>query len=549
MKRNRLLICLMSLLLLGLLLLAWGAGLGESPRFSFALSGEPIQVWYRAPGDGYVMLPSYAQLSDLTLEARRPQTIGGNSLAPGDSCEALQWEQPYETAEGSLTFLRSGNLPALFLDTASRSMEHIHQKLGNREGGQLRLYDSGGSLSAQAQVEALKGRGNSFDYREKKPYNLRLAAQTDLLGMGAAENWSLLEEGADPTLVKNKLAYDLAGAMGLPFSPQSQWVDLYLNGQYAGVYLLTERNEVHPQRVNLPEGGFLVSKEQRYNLSDEPYFTTAAGVDLRVRHNSLTQQDMEAVVAQAERAILSPEGRDPVSGLSLAQLLDLDSWVKKYTIEELFGGIDAGVASQFFFYDGQRLYAGPVWDYDETMGVPIWLGEDNWLNLVPEIFYAHRSREIPWYHSLYQNPLFYRQLTAAYRQELSPLIHRWVQEVLPAYAEFVAPAARLNALRWDGSPQVEAQAQQVQAYLLDRVQFLDAAWGQGQTFVEVHVDCTYPEFSCDYATFDYALAPGQSLPELPEIPGYTWCVAETGEIFQPETAIYQEMTLYLQPES
>ena len=118
-------------------------------------------------------------------------------------------------------------------------------------------------------MEAIRGRGNATWLWEKKPYSLTLSKSADLLGMGAAKEWILLTNAPDPTHLRNKIAYDLAAEVGLLYSPESNWVDLYLNGEYTGLYLLTERNEIHPQRIPAGNGTFLVSMELESRLKSE----------------------------------------------------------------------------------------------------------------------------------------------------------------------------------------------------------------------------------------------------------------------------------------
>lgn len=547
MTRKRLGIYLLTGALMMVLLAAVVVGGEENPGLAFRLGQETIYPWTGESGESYLFVPCGGRLEELYLAGEKPWQIGSLRLSPGGSCQELEWNRPYPMAEGgSLTFLPSENLPSLFLSTASGSMDYIHRDKDNQEGGRLRLYDSQGQLSCAGEFELLKGRGNSYDYLEKKPYNFTLPQEQDLLGMGKARRWILLSGGVDPTQVKNKMVYDLADQIGLPYSPQSRWVELYLNGEYAGLYLLTERNEVHPSRVDIPTASsFLVSKEQDYGLEtgDSPYFVTEAGVHLRQRYNGLTQTGMEGILQQVENAILSPEGVDPVSGRHYSQLIDLDSWVKKYIVEEFFDGIDAGVASQYFFYDGEKVYAGPVWDYDDTMGAGIWLGGDQMLEQVPEIFYAHRSKQTPWYHGLYQKPEF-RQLVGDTYRQLLPQLKAMLDQSLPGYVRETETGRMRDQIRWNGED-VSWKIGEMTQYLLERMAFLEQAWQKDSPYLEIHVDYCHPELACNYAIFDYALLPGQCLPELAQVPGYDWYVAETGSPFQPDQPIYEEMTLHL----
>lgn len=550
MKRRKPELYILTLLLLAAVLLCALVERSGREAFFFRAGEETIRVWEKCEGERYVFLPSYVNLNQLTIQTGRTQRFDDLVMKDGMDCGGLELDRPYALGGGgTITFLKSENLPALYLDTASGNLDYIHKKKGNRESGAMRLYRADGELDAAGKLKKIQARGNSTFYADKKPYSLTLTQKADLLGMGAAKNWILLTNAIDASHLKNKFVYDFAREAGLPFTPESRWVDLYLNGNYAGLYLLCERNEIAPGRVELPKNdGFLVSKEQLYNLEtgDAPYFETDAGVYLRVRGNTLGQTRMERTVQSAENAILAPDGVDPVTGKHWRELINLDSWAGKYLIEEIFDGIDAGISSQFFFYPPgeDKLYAGPVWDYDDTMGAGIWLGGEIMMSQVPEIFYAHRANNTPWLHSLYYQKEFYNRATQLYREKFSDLLASYLDERLPAYTAEISTAARLNQIRWNTGDQAAA-AEQVIGYLRGRMEFLNDAWVRDKKFYEVHVDFAHDEFGCDYAIFDYAVPPGGFLSQLPEIEGYLWYNTAADAPFDPGRPILEETSLEL----
>lgn len=101
----------------------------------------------------------------------------------------------------------------------------------------------------------MNGRGNaSFSAGDKKPYKLKLDAKADLFGMGANKHWVLINAtNADFTYMKNKLLYDLAANMGMKYVMQSVFVDVVMNGEYVGNYLLCEHVRVGKTRINIDD--------------------------------------------------------------------------------------------------------------------------------------------------------------------------------------------------------------------------------------------------------------------------------------------------------
>lgn len=96
----------------------------------------------------------------------------------------------------------------------------------------------------------IKGRGNSTWHAAKLPYKMKLPTSTDLFHMGSNKHWVLLANAFDDSLMRNKIAYDLSGAMGMPYM-ESTWVDVILNGEYLGNYQFCEQIRIDKNRVNI----------------------------------------------------------------------------------------------------------------------------------------------------------------------------------------------------------------------------------------------------------------------------------------------------------
>ncbi len=117
----------------------------------------------------------------------------------------------------------------------------------------LNIYgnkDYAGAVQYSGKTE-IRGRGNtSWTAFPKKSYKLKLDKKTNIFGMGENKHWVLISCYWDEDFLRNKMSYDLSGEMGLTYMA-SDWVDVYLNGNYAGVYLLCEQIRVGKSRVNI----------------------------------------------------------------------------------------------------------------------------------------------------------------------------------------------------------------------------------------------------------------------------------------------------------
>lgn len=522
------------------------------------VDGAEVQQPWRKTREEYVFfLPGYAEEVRVAADVPGTLTVDGIVLEDGMSWDCLQTDTPLEVLwkrglrehRFTVTVVRSGKLPALYLDVKSGSMDYIHQERNNKESGSLRLYAEEGALLLSCDMASLESRGNSTINRSKKPYNVVLTGEADLLGMGAAKRWVLLADSYDSSHLRNKTVLDIAREFGLTNSSESRWVDLYLNGEYVGLYTLCERVEVHPRRVDLTEeGSFLISVERKIRLDEKQqrYVTTRDNASLRIHMSDLEDARLLAQLQTLENALLAEDGRDPETGTHWSELIDLDSWVRKYILEEAFSNTDSPSLSQYFYRDGYgKVFSGPAWDYDLAIG-----NRNGFPGSMPNMMYTMRENVYGarWYEKICRDPLFRQRMQALYEGEFRPLLQRYLEEVIPAYAETVAASAQADSFRWSNrwsslNPPEETD------YLLDfmarRMEFLDSFWLRGDEYVTVLVRLDTG------VVHHYCIRPGDPMTPLPEYEDTPqtdyqgWYVSGTDQPLDPDRPIWEDMEIYL----
>lgn len=221
----------------------------------------------------------------------------------------------------------------------------------------------------------LKPRGSSsWGIRQKKSFTLCLEQAEDLLGMGKNKNWNLVSNVADKTLLKSYIFNQLARDMGMAYVPQMRNVELYVNGRYQGVYLLTTKVSVDKKRINLSRGDFLVNwggtyPEQKIEYQSDTWFADeyygAPYVDLVYPQNDMNISSKQQFI---QKFISSIEDTDSDEYLDY---MDLETMVEYYWIQEASMNYDAAFRSTYSYYkkDTQKMYMGPIWDMDMTLGV------------------------------------------------------------------------------------------------------------------------------------------------------------------------------------
>ncbi len=546
------------------------SGTQMQPLFSAEVFGsggtERVDCWMNGEGKCFLFLPGYAEMEEVRMKmnTENPVFIDGVQLTGGMDCGAFQTDTEYELVyeawgreqRTTVAFLRSSAIAAMYIDTASGAMEYIHSKKGNEESGDVRLYRADGTLDYSGRVSDIHGRGNNtWDAYDKKPYSLNLQEEADLLDMGRAERWILLANAGDPSHMRNRIVYDFADEIGMAFTPGCEWVDLFLNGEYAGLYLLSERNEVHPERVNIElEESFLVSLEPKDRIARQEYsyIATKAGQALRIHApQSLSEeklQSLEQTWQSVENAILAENGTDSATGKGWKEVIDAESWVKKYLVEEIFGSGDACFISQFFWKNAggtdDRVYAGPVWDFDRSMGLSFM-----WELVCPQTMYANRLKvkdgfDAPWFHALYQKEEFRERIAELYETEFLPRLDRLFSERIFEYADRIERAGEMNRQRWGIDQDVRSEAEYISEFMKQRMDFLSSIWTEGREYYVIKADHTFGGF---YGY--YYVEPGQCLSDLPVLENTEnmtflgWYRRDNGEAFRADQPVWEDMEI------
>lgn len=247
-------------------------------------------------------------------------------------------------------------------------------------------------------------RGSSSANFPKKSYNLELTDPSGkktalpLLGLPAASNWALVGPWFfDRTLIKNNFVYELSTRLG-HWAPHIQLVEVFFNSRggdltdasYAGIYALTDRIEIGSDRVDIKNlspsdnsateitGGYIlkfdVPSSDEYSWVTRNGFPnngTSAIVVASQKATDLTTAQRDYIrnyVQQMEDALFSEANRG-FSSRSYLDFIDRSSWVDYHLLNTFVSNFDALDRSSYFTKDrGGKLVAGPVWDFDRSLG-------------------------------------------------------------------------------------------------------------------------------------------------------------------------------------
>ncbi len=293
-------------------------------------------------------------------------------------------EQPNVNNNDSITSVCSQTLPIIFITTEdsvpiTSKEEYLNATYYVNTLG-IEGYDSIGSFAEQLPME-IRGRGNASWLMDKKPYRIKLGAKQEFLGMNKSKHFALLaKEGAYAGHINEMAAFELGKIIGLPWSPAIEPVEVVLNGEYLGLYFLTETVRVDEDRVNIfeqpdecedPElikGGWLVEIDN-YEDVNQIVFEEEPGVQVRITAKTPdVMSPMQNEYLLNEFMTMNEAiHREDKSDTQWEDYIDIDNLARYYIVSELFDNIDAFSGSCYLYKDlgdSCKWSFGPFWDMD-----------------------------------------------------------------------------------------------------------------------------------------------------------------------------------------
>ena len=513
---------------------------------SAVVNGQRIDL---ADVDGakYLFLPSSADLTKLSLTfVTEPPSdrisLSGNKgtvywsssvdlTAVADVDEAGYREITASVGTGQkITFrvMQASSISTVYLTSSNSAQgrDWVDTSKQNIATGSMSMVSADGGSIYSGELKQIKARGNStFTYADKKSYQIKLNTASDLLGnQEQVKTWVLLASYFDATQMHDKLMKDLATKLGLAYTASCNWVNLYYDGEYRGVYLLSEKNSVGAASVAITDmeeaykaqnpsygdnmstdlsqnaygqqfqytkglqepanitGGYLI--ELNHNMWDEASgFKTRQGVAFNVKSPEWCGEAAMKYISEYyqafEDAVYATDktgaytGYNASTGKYFYDYVDMDSLVKVFLLQELSLNCDGFISSVYFYKDADgKMFAGPIWDQDMTFGI-------GWTKT--------NAADIEDYHylakALIQIPAFKTAVVEYYSSTFAPAVREWLGNngTIAHQYNLLKDSAAMNYKLWDfirvGDPKADGHIWQGASYesvVADMTSWIDA---------------------------------------------------------------------------
>ncbi len=239
-----------------------------------------------------------------------------------------------------------------------------------------------GTVEASGHGE-IHGRGNATWGYEKKPYKIKFDEKQTVCGFPANRDWVLLAMYCDKSLLREVFMHTLCETVGMPYTIRHQYVELLLNGDNLGVYLLTEQVEKAKDRVPVEDDGFIIELDNYW--SKEPlYFRTDRNHYFTFKYPKPSKGDIVEgdesykfilnFMNKFETALNGSNFKDPEKGYRA--YVDASTFAKWFLVQELCGNLDTNFYMTLRSRSG-KLEAMPLWDCEWSFGLAA-AGTNGW---------------------------------------------------------------------------------------------------------------------------------------------------------------------------
>ena len=283
----------------------------------------------------------------------------------------------------------SGTLPVLYIQTennaAITSKENYINATYYLDAKNIVGYENIGTKAAPLNME-IRGRGNySWTGFDKKPYRIKLADKQALLGMKKSKHFALLAHADDSQnqkgFLRNAVGFELSKMLGITYTPDAKPLEVVLNGDYIGLYFLTEHIRVDKDRVNIVEqedeetnsenitGGWLVEID---NYDSDPHITIKEGgkttMWITYKTPEVLSYQQEQYLTQQMKQIDNLVYGDKESN-EIWKYVDMDALAKFYIVQELTDNYESFHGSCYLHKEkgtSEKWHFGPVWDFGSS---------------------------------------------------------------------------------------------------------------------------------------------------------------------------------------
>lgn len=381
----------------------------------------------------------------------------------------------------------SGTLPVLYVNTEN------NQEITTKEYYLTASYylDSNGDPDIESiggpdnlQTVEIKARGNyTWVGFEKKPYKLKFPKKIEFMGMDKNKHFALLAHADDQLgFMRNIAGFELSRRLGLSWTPADKPVEFYLNGDYKGLYFVTQTIRVDKTRVNITEqddeasadvdGGWLVEID---NYDTDPHITVTEhnGYPIYFTYKSpeILSPEQYAYLSEQVNAMNDAIYNSDKNSTEWLDYIDIETAARYYIVQEILDDCESYHGSCYIHKDrgeGEKWHFGPVWDFGNTFQ----RGNKD------KFVWQDPTFNQTWIEEIYKFPAFQEKVKEIWA-DFCKNGYDGLEQYLSDYASKIAKAAHSNFDRWNqyGNNDVVEKTNEMISLIRNSVEWLGNQWG------------------------------------------------------------------------
>jgi subtilisin-like proprotein convertase family protein len=404
-----------------------------------------------------------------------------------DQGNLLSWNITFGNTPATYYSFSSSNLPIVVINTNNQAIvddPKIMVDFGiiyNGPGIRNYMTDPMNHYNGKAGMEV---RGSSSQMFPKKTYGVELwdvngnSIDSSLLGMPKESDWILSANYSDKSLLNNVLAYKVFTDMG-HYATRTQFVEVVLNGQYNGVYILMEKIKRDKNRVDISKlkptdiygdsltGGYIFKIDKTTGSGGQGWTSAVAppnatnGEQINFLFEYPDQaaivpqqaQYIESYVDSFETALSGPNFANLQTGYS--KYIDVTSFIDMFLLNELSRNVDGYRISTYLYKDkqskGGKLVIGPPWDYDIAWGNANYCRANDTTGWAYNLNYDCASYwMVPfWWERLLQDPVFANHLRCRWETlKTTDLGINTLHQYIDSMALYLNEGQQRNFVQW-----------------------------------------------------------------------------------------------------
>jgi len=341
----------------------------------------------------------------------------------------------------------------------------------------------------------IETRGSSSQALPKKPYGFDTLEDdgledkgVKLLGMPKEDDWILNSFAFDDSMMRDYISYEMTRQMG-QYAANLKYCEVVLNGDYIGLYALSEKIKRDGDRVNiaklsddensLPElsGGYLMQTDRPDEEDPQAWYNNGAGYIHEKPNSDDITQTQSSYIEGVFRSLDNNSNNSNIT-TGYPSIIDIPSFVDYILMAEITSNVDAYALSTYYHKDrGGKLRAGPVWDYNLTFGNDLFdffgFNFDRSFTDVWQFQYSNTGSFF--WGSLFYNSTFQCYLAKRFNdltKEGQPLNYNYISNLIDATVVLISEATIRENNRWQTIEDFSGEIANMKVWIQERITWM-----------------------------------------------------------------------------